>query len=664
MKKLYLKNHAWINIAVFIIAAFAVFSNNYKHDYPLDCGHLLLENPSVRSLKFIPQYFLDGRTLSILPANVDYRPVLQITYALNYAISKYDTWSWHLVQILLHIVCVIGLYFLSKRIMREYYPDAGEMETTLIPFAIGLLFAVHPTTSGVINYLSARSSLLVAAFLLPSFALYMRPKYHEDKVKAPVVPVVLYTLALFTKIEAIGALAVYFLYHAIHIARKSPKSSANAHGGFIKDVVSALTADTFKRLWLFVAVTVVYIACYHHGMSGYNQAERHAADMTPMSYLFTQTTAWWHYALNWFAPVKLIADDLTFPVFHSIFAPQVLLALSGWIAVAGILSWLYPRYAYLTFLTVSALAIISPTSSIAPLAEMVNEHRPYLPIALLSITWLLPLGLLISRMSRAFKPAGIMAGCGMVLLFSAFFILTFQRNKVFANEESYYADVVGKAPSSRAYLNYGLTRMQKGKYDEALKYYTMALDLAPNWHIIHINMGIAYQQLGEVRQAQYHFDRAVATDLYSSFGLVYRAEFRLKQKQYALALEDLNKSLPLTREYFRVYKAMACAYAGLGMWEKSLECVKKCADIDPRGVEFEIVGISQPFWENPDRYQPGISFFQGLDKLLPDRWWVYQNIGDLALKLGMQEQAKNAFGEARKLRQTNTPVENKNLSGK
>jgi tetratricopeptide (TPR) repeat protein len=243
----------------------------------------------------------------------------------------------------------------------------------------------------------------------------------------------------------------------------------------------------------------------------------------------------------------------------------------------------------------------------------------------------------------------------LVVLVSAFFILTFQRNKVFANEESYYADIVKKAPSSRAYLNYGLTRMQKGKYDEALKYYKMALDLAPNWHIIHINMGIAYQQLGELRQAQHHFDCAVAMDAYSAFGLTYRAEFRLKQKQYALALEDLEKGLPLTREYFRVYKAMARAYAGLGLWEKSLDYVKKCADIDPKGVELEIVGISQPYWESPDRYQPGISFFQGLDKLFPNQWWVYQNIGDLTLKLGLKEQAQKAFEESRRLQKAKAP---------
>jgi tetratricopeptide (TPR) repeat protein len=206
--------------------------------------------------------------------------------------------------------------------------------------------------------------------------------------------------------------------------------------------------------------------------------------------------------------------------------------------------------------------------------------------------------------------------------------------------------------------------MQKGKYEEALKYYKMALDLAPNWHIIHINMGIAYQQLGEVRQAQHHFDCAVATDEYSAFGLMYRGEFRLKQKQYGLALEDLEKSVPMTREYFRVYKALACAYAGLGLWKKSLENVKKCSEIDPKGAELEIVGISKPYWESPDRYQAGINFFQGLDKLLPNRWWVFQNIGDLSVKLGLTAQAQKAFEESRRLRQANAPIQNKNLSGK
>jgi len=37
---------------------------------------------------------------------------------------------------------------------------------------------------------------------------------------------------------------------------------------------------------------------------------------------------------------------------------------------------------------------------------------------------------------------------------------------------------------------------------------------------------------------------------------------------------------------------------------------------------------------------------------------------DLALKLGMQEMARNAFEESRRLQQANAPIQNKNFSGK
>jgi uncharacterized protein YneF (UPF0154 family) len=426
-----------LHAAVLTAAVFAVFSNNYRHDYPLDCGHLLLENSYVRSLRFIPQYFLDGRTLTSLPANADYRPVLQVTHAINYAISGYDTWSWHLVQILLHLVCVLGLYFLCRRILQDFHPDAPPLEHATIPLMAALLFAVHPTTSGVINYLSARSSLLTAAFLLPSIVLYMRPRHHDSSSTFPVSAAILYALALFTKIEAIGGLAAYFLYDVVQTARRRGENTAGVmHGGLLRDVAATFNKATLKRLWVFVAITGLYLVCYRHAMAGYHQAARHAADMTPAVYLFTQTTAWWHYVLAWFAPVRLVADDLTYPVFRSLLAPEVLLAISGWVLASGLMLWMYPRYSYLAFAGVSALAIISPTSSIMPLAEMVNEHRPYLPLAILSLTWIIPASLFAFRIARSNAMARVFAITGLTILVGAFFSLTFQRNRVFANEES------------------------------------------------------------------------------------------------------------------------------------------------------------------------------------------------------------------------------------
>jgi tetratricopeptide (TPR) repeat protein len=193
--------------------------------------------------------------------------------------------------------------------------------------------------------------------------------------------------------------------------------------------------------------------------------------------------------------------------------------------------------------------------------------------------------------------------------------------------------------------------MRRGQYDEALKYYRLALEQAPNWHIIHINLGIVYQQLGNWDQARYHFDRAVQTEQYSAQALAYRGEYFLKRKDYAAALQDFAKSIPLSREMFAIYQGMATASAGLGDWTASIEYTVLCHALDPQQTEAQIVSIATPFWERPQRYQAGLNYFQQVDRLYPGRWWVQQNIGDLALKLGQQALADQSFAEAKRLKE-------------
>ena len=80
----------WVAIRVAVLsslAAFAAYSNSLDGAFALDDWHTIEQNPAVRGLHHIPRYFSDPQTFSVLPANVDYRPVLQATYAVNYAIS-------------------------------------------------------------------------------------------------------------------------------------------------------------------------------------------------------------------------------------------------------------------------------------------------------------------------------------------------------------------------------------------------------------------------------------------------------------------------------------------------------------------------------------------------------------------------------------------------
>ncbi|MBN1600855.1 MAG: tetratricopeptide repeat protein [Chitinispirillaceae bacterium] len=633
-----------LQISSLLLLAFLVYSNNFVHEYNLDDCHLIPDNPAVRSLKNIPSYFTDPGTLSVLPSNIDYRPILQVSYALNYWISGYATWSWHLVQICLHIVCAVSLYFFVFKILSQFSP-INSCFGGMISFFIALLFTVHPTGSGVINYLSARSSLLTAAFLLPSILLYMRD--HHGKL--PYSSSLLYILALFTKVEAIGALPVYFLYDMLQTARQEV-ATGNESRSVLWDFRKTLNRSVLRRSGFFILLTVVYFVIRSLVMAGYDSDARSSADMTSVKYLITQITAWWYYVLNWIAPVRLVADTLTYPVYDTLTAPDVILAVGGWLLVVFIIISNYRKAPWLLFTSAAALSLIAPTSTVVPLAEMVNEHRPYLPMAVLSSGWLM---FLFTRMDmnrgRKYKIAG---GGGLILVVLAFSLLTRQRNTVFSTEEKYYEDIIQKAPSARAYANYGLLFMQKGQYDRAKYYYEKSLEHGPNYYIALTNLGIIYQHLGQPVLAKSFFDRAVETDLFSATAGMYRGEFLLSQSAFSKALEDFETILPRHRAKFRLCKNAATAAAGLGDWKKSIEYFKICVQEDIVNAESSITGISYPFWKDSSMCGVGVNFYQAVDSLFPGRWWVHYNIGDLARRCGDLHLAQSEFNIARELKNT------------
>lgn len=524
------------HIVAIIALAFAVFSNGYIHTYNFDDGHLLLENQFVRSLRYIPRYFIDPLTLTSYHSNADYRPVLQISYALNYWISGYETWSWHLTQILLHLCVTVSLYLLCVEILRWKSKQEPMKAFWHAPLWIALFAAVHPTVSGVINYFSARSSLLVAAFLMPAFLIYLRRKSLR---RAQATAVVLYTLALLTKVEAIAAVFVFFLIDVLH----SPRSS-EAERQFSADFKAALRSLHKTILPWLVGITIFYMVTRLLIVPQYTVLMRHNADITPYVYFCTQLTAWWFYVGKRIAPLNLVADNGTYPVFRHFSEPEVLLAAAGWLLVGVLVAKLWRRRPELAFFAIAALAMISPHSSISPLAEMVNDHRPYLPMMLLSVV---PLTLFFESSEqlkifndRSFKWIVAIVLMGVAVNYAR---LTYARNLVFKSERSYYEDIVNKAPSARAYLNYGLTFLKAGDFEKAKKLFTQSVELAPNWFISQINLGIVEDVLGHGEAAMQHFDRAVGLEQYTTLAWQYRAAAWEKRQNSDAAIKDLRAAV-------------------------------------------------------------------------------------------------------------------------
>lgn len=623
----------------------AAFSNASEHAFQLDSGHVVVSNPTIRDLGNIPSFFVDARTSSSLSSNLEYRPVLQITHALNYRLFGLAMPGWHATQMLLHLLCAFGLVLFGEELLRSCRPDAPPSLLDHAPFVAAAVHVAHPITAGVVCYQSARSSLLTATFLLPSFALYLRALRGEARLASRPLAALLYGLALFTKVEAIGGLAVYFMLEVLDQA--GPEGE---RPGLFASIARAANGGTLRRLAPFLGASVVYFGFRNHALRGMDASRRQAADVTALDYLRTQVVVWWRYVAKWFAPVGLVADYQGYPIRRSFLDPVFLLALAGWGLVVPALVAEWGRRPWLALLAVSALALLSPTSSVVPLAEPLNEHRPYLPVALLSLTWIsVALGRLggyVAEVPRRRVAFGLAALVGM----AALVLGTRARNEVYLTEEAYWKDVLSKAPSARSHVNYGLALLRRNAAEEAHQHFETSARLAPRWHIPRVNLALSYWRRGDLARARTELDLAVTFDVYSGTALTYRGEFLLAQKEYPAARADLEAALGKSVEYARLHRGLATALAGLGEPAEAYAQLKLALARDRAGTLAGIVKILAPFFERAELAAPGLEFLDLLVEDLPGEWWVHQNIAELARRVGDTARSTAAAAKAAELK--------------
>src|SRR5262249_18618423 len=147
------------------------YANSLTIGYHFDDWHALQQNPFVRSLANVPRFFVDANTTTVLHENKDLRPILLTTFAFNHAISGDATWSYHVLNLILHWIASLLIY----RIVRDHL-WLGE-ERFAVAAAAALVVAVHPLKTEPLDYLSARSALLPTVFYLGAFyaCLLRRP---------------------------------------------------------------------------------------------------------------------------------------------------------------------------------------------------------------------------------------------------------------------------------------------------------------------------------------------------------------------------------------------------------------------------------------------------------------------------------------------------------
>ena len=517
------KSIAVLGGALLLLAILAAYANHFHNSFHRDDGHTIITNASIRELRNIPLFFRDATTFSSLPSNQSYRPLVSTLLAIDYQLAHgLEPFWFHLSIFALFIALTLLLASVIYHLLER---NGASSPNRWIALGAAAWYALDPANADTINYIIASADVISALGVIASFAVYfafprLRP-YYLYVLPSAIAMLAKPTAAIFAVLFAVFRL----LFPDPAVAGRRPRA----------------------RTW-FEEVVPPFVIC--------GALVRFVQYMTPPSwtagavnaqnYLITQPYVALLYFKTFFWPTGLSADYGLNPFVTTGDARfWIGLVFAVFISAAAIVSAVSKKTRVIGFGLLWFLIALLPTS-LFPLAEVMNDHRTFLPYIGLVIAMAGAAALLVARLDRQRSWRKIAATCAVALFLCANAYATFQRNKVWKTDETLWHDIVLKNPRNGIGLTaYGRTLLEKGDFAGALDYLHRAQQLMPQYPELLINLALAESVIEQSAAAEQHFKEALR--LAPSFPRSYThyARYLLSQSRRDEARALLHSALEL-----------------------------------------------------------------------------------------------------------------------
>ncbi len=453
--------------AVIALAALAAYHNTFGVPFVFDDEQSIVHNPSIRSLWTALQPPTGwGFTVSG-------RPILNLSLALNYAISGTEVWSYHTLNLLIHVAAGLALFGLVRRTLQQpIMAKAFAGREWPVALAVALLWTLHPLQTESVTYVIQRAESLMGLFYFLTLYAVVRTATTPASRGWSVVAVAACALGMATKEVMVTAPVVAVLYDRTFLAGSFRAVWAQRRGLHV-----ALVATWLLLAWLVLS-------------AGGDRGGTYA--LTPAAfgaYWLTQFEAVARYLWLSVWPSPLIFEyGVTREVRWTAALPYALPVL----ALGAATIWALVRRPVAGFLGATFFLVLAPTSLMPGVTQTIVEHRVYLPLAAvvaLLVGW---------GVSLAGRRA--LYACGVLAVIAGG--LTVARNRDYQDEFTLWQDTVAKRPTSaKAQNNLGRLHFQRGEYADALRRYDLALRHEPESAQTHYNRGLTLEALGRPTEA-------------------------------------------------------------------------------------------------------------------------------------------------------------------
>lgn len=455
-------------IVVFALAGLAAYFNSFQGAFVFDDNGMVVD-PDI------------GKPLAGRLAG---RPVVSLTFTLNYWLDGFNTRGYHLANLMVHVAAAVTLFDLLRRTLAlPRFGDRYSSSAGWIAFVVALLWLVHPLNTQSVTYIVQRCESLMGMLVLVSLWCYLRG-VQTGRTFWFWFGGAACLFASGCKELTLAVPLLAALYDRLFLANSWRETLGRWKA------LAPLCVGPFLGIVFFLGRGVLTDT---GGTVGFGVPR-----FTPVTYALTQADVIPHYLWLSVWPKDLCLDYIDWPVRKTL--GEVWLQALGLVAILigsaiGLL-----RSRPWAFLPAWFFVILAPTSSIIPIQDPAFEHRMYLSLIAVLIALVLAADSILRLLPR-WPRIGIAVALTIGLLVSLTG-RTILRNEDYRNEAKITFSTISIRPdNARSRVVYAGHLLRLGYAKEALEEVKRALEhphLVGDFTIL----ASCYQELGQSAEAE------------------------------------------------------------------------------------------------------------------------------------------------------------------
>lgn len=627
------------------IVGFLLYLNTVPNQYTIDDELVLSKNKYVQNgFAGIPDLLSHNFIHGFQGTNDGlYRPLSQITFAIEHSLFGADPWHGHLFNAL--FLALTG--WMICLFLARLWPNGPPW----FPLVVALLFVTHPIHTEAVANIKGRDEILALLNFLAA-AWFSINYYDHSKVKDLIWSCVFFALALLSKESALTFLAViplmlYFFRECELKQLLKPTVPLIVVGivwfGIRQSVLSSIGTEADEGVFgvlnnslygasnlLEEKVTALWLQVVYFGkmLFPYPLRHDHSFNQIPVMGL-SEPKAWLGIAF---------------------FVGAIVLILRQWkqrnMLVFGLLFY------FGTLVIVSNLLLLIGST----FAERFL-FAPSLGFAMVC-AWLLGKLVKQPKQKGGFQPLVFLKSnpgfaAVFLLVIGIYSLQTVVRNAEWkSNLTLFEADMPHLENSARAHYNYGSELMQlaqksteqtsRGRAAQsAIHHLSRAIEIYPEYSDAANNLSNAYAYNEQLDQAVAVLDQLILRDPSYRKGQYNRAYYNYKRKQFELSLQQWQAYLSGDPNNANAQYFAGDCLGNLQRFDEAIRYLQQALALDPNLIGAQIL-LGQAYGFKGD-YQNAIKTLVQATQISPNNPTAYDALGITYMISGQPQKAVSAF---------------------